>query len=119
MRLTAANAEIIEERITFPPQLTFSHNIQGPTQVPGPKRRGPSAVLAATSWRRSWPARRTTNRPRLPRGLDPGIAGGNSAHGYNFGVAGLAFRACGANLSADRRARRARAVHRGRALPVL
>jgi hypothetical protein len=44
------------------------------------------------------------------------IAGGNTARAHNFDVARLTARA---NLCADRRARRARAVHGGRALPVL
>jgi hypothetical protein len=50
---------------------------------------------------------------------DPGIAAGNTARVYNFDVARLTVPAWRANLSADRRARRARAVHGGRALPVL
>src|SRR5437667_6549097 len=45
---------------------------------------------------------------------DPGIAGGNTARMYHFNVARLTAPAGSADLSADRRARRARAIH-GRA----
>jgi len=47
------------------------------------------------------------------------IAGGNTARVYNFDVARLTVAAGSAVLPADRRGRRARAVRRGRALPLL
>jgi hypothetical protein len=49
---------------------------------------------------------------------DPGIADDNTARVYKFNVARLTRRLI-ANLFADRRGRRGRVVHRGRALPVL
>jgi len=53
----------------------------------------------------------------VPEDEQAKIAGGNTARVYHFDVARLTVPARRANLSADRRARRARAVHGGHALP--